>query len=583
MRIWALPAKLPLRRLLTVPYVLLVVLIALVIGLLSYRSGRNIVDNLSGQLLVETVNRIAQAVDRHVSGSAAVLEAAFPKGVVAPASIQDDMAALRTRFWLATSVHRDPNNYAYYGDRHGNFFGLWRFSDSDAELRLRSKGEGPRDIYRFTGIAGPLGTPAPENKLYDPRVRPWFNAAQSGTSATWTSIYIDFKTLELVATRARRVNNAADEFEGVVATDLSLKQVNSFLSKLALSANGVAIVLEPNGNLIGVSRGPHLKSMANGEQVRLNATESREPLVAAAYKAVRELEDSIVGNQPRTAVFKAEDGSLVQLGYARLRDDAGLDWLILVAVPRHDFLAEIERNVVNTAVLAVLAAIVVALIGLGVLAIVTRELSLLAKAAKEVGEGHLYELPNVHRQDELGELARSFADMQSRLLTDQLTGLSNRTAVVRRIDDRILQQRRREDPRPFVVLFVDFNRFKQVNDRFGHDVGDAVLRELSLRLRAGVRSHDMVARYAGDEFVILLESVERRSDAEAVRAHLERELLLPMDALASLAPEEAGLGAALGMAIYPDDGLDADSLIKHADKDMYSRKPGGEAPVESPG
>ena len=223
MRIWALPAKLPLRRLLTVPYVLLVVLIALVIGLLSYRSGRNIVDNLSGQLLVETVNRIAQAVDRHVSGSAAVLEAAFPKGVAAPVSMQDDMAALRTRFWLATSVHRDPNNYAYYGDRHGNFFGLWRFSDSEAELRLRSKGEGPRDIYRFTGIAGPLGTPTPENKLYDPRVRPWFNAAQSGTSATWTSIYIDFKTLELVATRARRVNNAADEFEGVVATDLSLK------------------------------------------------------------------------------------------------------------------------------------------------------------------------------------------------------------------------------------------------------------------------------------------------------------------------------------------------------------------------
>ena len=574
MRIWALPAKLPLRRLLTVPYVLLVVLIALVIGLLSYRSGRTIVDNLSGQLLVETVNRIAQAVDRHVAGSAAVLEAAFPNGVAAPVAIKDDLAALRTRFWLATSVHRDPNNYAYYGDRHGNFFGLWRFSDSEAELRLRTQGHGPRNIHHFSGITGTLSAPAPESKLYDPRVRPWFTAAQGDTAATWTSIYIDFKTLELVATRARRVNNAANEFEGVVATDLSLKQVNSFLSKLALSANGVAIVLEPNGNLIGVSRGPHLKTLSNGDQGRLNATESQEPLVAAAYKAVRELDEKLVGNQPRTSVFKAEDGSLVQLGYARLRDDAGLDWLILVAVPRHDFLAEIERNVVNTAVLAGLAAVVVVLIGLGVLGVVTRELGLLAKAAKRVGEGNLYELPNVDRKDELGELARSFAEMQKRLLTDQLTGLSNRTAIVRRIDDRILQQRRRDDPRPFVVLFVDFNRFKQVNDRFGHDVGDAVLRELSLRLRAGVRSHDMVARYAGDEFVILLESVERRADADAGRAHLERELLLPMAALAELAPDEDGLGAALGMAIYPDDGLDADSLIKHADKDMYARKPG---------
>ena len=330
MRLSALPAKLTLRRLLTVPYVMLVVLIALVIGLLSYRSGRNIVDNLSGQLLVETVNRIAQAVDRHVSGSAAVLEAAFPRGVAAPVSIKDELAALRTRFWLATSVHRDPNNYAYYGDRHGNFFGLWRFSDTDAELRLRTSGHGPRDIFHFSGIAGALSAPSPETKLYDPRLRPWFTAAQGDVAATWTSIYIDFKTLELVATRARRVNSAADEFEGVVATDLSLKLVNAFLAKLALSANGVAIVLEPNGNLIGVSRGPHLKSMANGEQVRLNATESKEPLVAAAYKAVLELDANLVGDQPRTTVFKADDGSLVQLGYARLRDDAGLDWLILV-------------------------------------------------------------------------------------------------------------------------------------------------------------------------------------------------------------------------------------------------------------
>lgn len=178
-------SRLPLRLLLTVPYVLMVVLLALIVGLLSYRAGRDAVDEFSGQLLTETVNRIAQAADRHVAGSEAVLEAAFPQGLAAPASIAEDMAALRPRFWLATSVHRDPNNCAYCGDQQGRFFGLWRHSERDAELRLRTQGSGPRSIHRFSGIAGELQPPIVEGRVVDPRERPWYRAAQTGTSATW--------------------------------------------------------------------------------------------------------------------------------------------------------------------------------------------------------------------------------------------------------------------------------------------------------------------------------------------------------------------------------------------------------------
>eukprot|EP01036_Dinobryon_divergens_P055339 gene55339-73910_t len=103
-------------ELLTWPYVVLVLLLSMVLGTLSYGAGRDAVDNLSDQLLIETVGRISQAVERHVFGSGAVLEMAFPKGIAAPEQVAGDMEALRTRFWLATSVHRELNNYAYYGD-----------------------------------------------------------------------------------------------------------------------------------------------------------------------------------------------------------------------------------------------------------------------------------------------------------------------------------------------------------------------------------------------------------------------------------------------------------------------------------
>ena len=567
-------ARLPLRLMLTLPYIALVLLLAGTIGALSYNAGRDAVDSLSDQLLTETVNRIAQAVDRHVAGSAAVLETAFPKGVAAPRSVADEQAALRTRFWLATSVHRDPNNYAYYGDRDGHFFGLWRHSEDDAELRLRTSGSGPRTLYRFSGIDGPLRDPVAEQRIFDPRERPWFKAGQDSARPTWTSIYIDFKTSELVATRARRVNDAAGQFRGVVATDLSLLQVNQFLRGLPLSANGLAFVVEADGNLIGLSRGPHLRSLSGGRAERLNAADSENPLVVSTYKAYRSMLKPRTGNVPRTDAFEGPDGGLVQVAHARLQDSAGLDWIILVAVPRSDFLQGVMRNVQQTVALGMLACAAVLAIGLAVLNVVARDLRSLASAARSVGEGQLDATLSVDRRDEIGDLARSFSAMQRRLLTDRLTGLSNREAVLRRVEDRIQQHRRRGDDRPFVVMFADLNQFKRINDSHGHDAGDRVLQELALRLKDAVRSDDVVARYAGDEFLLMLDSVASRSDARRLRDQLEARMREPLSTMIQLGEMAPGDGAAIGLALYPDDGRDVDSLINAADRDMYRRKPG---------
>ncbi len=560
-----------LKTLLIAPYLVLLLGTAAIIGGLSFRAGRHAVDNLAGQLLQETVHRVAQGVESHVSGSAAVLEAAFPRGVAAPGKLDGSADDLRTRFWLATSVHRDPNNYAYYGDRQGRFFGLWRHSESEAELRLRTVGEGVRNIYRFTGIAGPLGAPSPEARVFDPRERPWFRAAQGSAAPTWTPIYIDFKTAELVATRVRRVLSASGEFEGVVATDLSLQRVSALLKRLSLRQNGVAMVVEKDGQLIGVSRGPHLRTV-NGKDERLNAADSEDPMVAATYKAVAALAHGSNKPEPSTAVFTGPHGGLVQAGYAQLRDEAGLDWLIMVAVPRQDFLQEVDNGFRQATGLGLLSALGVALIGLGVMAVLTRELGALSAAVKRVSNGDLATPLTSARKDELGDLTRSFGVMQRRLLTDALTGLSNREAIVRRIEDRVAQHRRRGDARPFAVVFVDLNEFKRVNDRFGHDVGDAVLREVATRLCQTVRAGDLVARFAGDEFVVLLDAVSNRHDAEAARAHIDHALRAPLQSLAEHDPL-GGSSGSCGLALFPDDGMDVPSLLKAADEDMYRRKP----------
>ena len=568
-------SNLSLRQMLTIPYVALVILAAAVIGLLSYRAGSDAVDTLSDHVLTETVGRISQAVDKHISGSEAVLETAFPTDVAAPVSVKTDIDALRARLWLATTVHRDPNNYAYYGNRNGQFIGLWRYSETEAELRLRTEPDVPRSIYRYSRMGGALKDAVLEQRMFDPHERPWYKAGQSSITQTWTSVYIDFKTLELVATRARRVNNVAGEFEGVVATDLSLEHLNRFLKSLKLSPNGFAFIVEPDGNMIATSRGPHLRKGGGENNERLNAASSDDPMIVATYHAVKAL--TARGDAKKdssTSAFAGPDGKTVQAGYARLRDKAGLDWTVAVAVPRSDFMQKVTDNVRQTAALALLACLFIGVIGFAVLNVIAGELSRLAVAARGVTDGVAGTQIPVDRSDEIGDLAKSFAGMQKQLLTDRLTGIANRESVVRRIEDRIVRQRRRGDSHPFAVLFVDLNRFKTINDQYGHETGEAVLAEIARRLVTSVREDDMAARFGGDEFVVLLDNVANRVDAMSARDKLERVLAAPLQALQGIAKESPppGIGAAIGLAVSPDDGHDLETLLKRADYDMYQRK-----------
>ena len=172
--------------------------------------------------------------------------------------------------------------------------------------------------------------------------------------------------------------------------------------------------------------------------------------------------------------------------------------------------------------------------------------------------------------DELDLKARIHALQSSQALlarTDPLTGLPNRLALEEFLDDAIGSAQRTRSV--LAVGLIDLDDFKLVNDRLGHDAGDAVLREFARRVRERIRAGDFFARLGGDEFVMVFEAVE---PCELIESSLPRlhETVQTLFALPS--GQQAGIGMSLGIAVRPRDGLTARDLLRHADAAMYEAK-----------
>ncbi|AFU45360.1 diguanylate cyclase [Acidovorax sp. KKS102] len=236
-------------------------------------------------------------------------------------------------------------------------------------------------------------------------------------------------------------------------------------------------------------------------------------------------------------------------------------------------------------ILLVLSVVGVALAA-GVSLLVTQPLQAMVKAAQAFSRGEAHGALPVHRGDEVGELARSFQDMEqqiSRQLAelnlsrdamahlahhDALTGLPNRRMFEQRLA-QVLELSRRSG-RSCALLFVDLDEFKAINDTRGHAVGDLVLQAVARTIVGAVRQVDTVARLAGDEFTVLCENVDSEEAALQIVTKLQHAFEPPLD----IDGEPLAVRASIGLSLFPRDAQDARTLMASADAAMYRIKQG---------
>jgi diguanylate cyclase (GGDEF)-like protein len=149
---------------------------------------------------------------------------------------------------------------------------------------------------------------------------------------------------------------------------------------------------------------------------------------------------------------------------------------------------------------------------------------------------------------------------------DQLTGLANRLAFSERINDAT--QPNGHQIKPFALFYIDLDRFKPVNDEFGHDVGDELLRAVAERLRNSARPDDTVARLGGDEFAVIVEAIDDESQLGPIAGRFDKAFGSPF----AVGGHKLSVQASIGRAVWPLDATDVEGLLREADNTMYRVK-----------
>jgi signal transduction histidine kinase/DNA-binding response OmpR family regulator len=416
-------SKLRLRTLLTLPFVALVVIPALIIAGSSLFAGLRAVDVLSQQLIDNISSRVEQAAVHQLEEAATLLRGAYPDranaygGSIATFTNRD---LLEQKLFELTAQSR-TSRYMFFGAEDGTFLGVQRVSaavNSEAApaiVRLQKRAGELRSFYQAKEPLDRRQLLETEGRIFDARQRSWYQLAKQDRKFGWTPVYVSFATRALVTTGAQPVLTRDDKLVGVLAADVELSELSAFMKKLTVSKTGVAYIVDAKGNMVASSTGEQPFRMVGEEQQLIKAVSSDSELqrLSAVWFAAQPSAPQSTADALRTAVIDSSFGS-VDIAARPISRIPGTGWSVVVAVPRSDFTEAIVRSAITTFLVTLGALLSALVIGLWVVRRVTNDVERLAKSTVTTRGELPTEIPEM-RLHETGTLAEAFRDMVLRV------------------------------------------------------------------------------------------------------------------------------------------------------------------------
>lgn len=570
-----------------------------VTGLMAYMVGHRAVERFAYHVRSDMTYKIRDYVDEFLSyptminGINASLMEQGSLDQESPASLEELFRSEVELFPFVSSV--------YFGNVHGGMANLGRESSGEMYV-IETEGFKAGTFNKIAlddhGNRGELMSSFPN---FDARTRPWFTKAVETGAPVWNDVYVIFSGDDMALSASRPVHGPDGKPLGVMATDLFLSRMSSFLRLLHMDSASVSFVVDSSGRMIASSASiPLLIPSREGVAVSRHCANSYpHPLVQAAAKTVETSGGWGVIKSIKTFDFKG-DGGRMFLQVSPLAEDKGFGWILAVIIPERDLVPWVmvdRRAFLNLFLGLVSFAVLLALaVSKGVIA----PLNLLERAIATMNKDNKVD-PVVFstRFTEVSMLIGTFNCMANRTrlamnglkqeiarreemekaltmeaTTDFLTGLANRRSFMERLKSEMARIRRYGGVGSLIMLDID--RFKSVNDSYGHNVGDQVLAGLGELLAGSVRECDLPGRIGGEEFLIFLSETSIDGAgcfAERVRKSIKGRPVTTEDGPVSFT-------VSIGVTQINKEDSSMDEVIARADRAMYRAKELGRDRVE---